>query len=113
MDSHPRGEGAVFQIDGNLGATAAIAEMLMQADEDRIVLFPALPKKWKSGSVSGLRAPGGIQISLAWSDGKLIHGTLISSQTQEINLVYGKIKRSISVTAGRQMDLDKLLIPSL
>ena len=109
MDSHPRGNGAVFQIDGNFGATAAIAEMLIQADENRILLLPALPDKWKSGSVSGLCAPGGIQISLTWSDGKLTHGTLSSNHTQEVHLIYGKIKRSIAVTAGEQIDLAELM----
>lgn len=50
MDNHPIRDVFVFQIDGNLGATAAIAEMLVQSDEKRVLLLPALPGKWKQGN---------------------------------------------------------------
>ena len=71
--NHPRGEGHVFQIDGNLGAVAAILEMLIQADGGEIRLLPALPKEWPEGSLRGVKLPGGRTADLAWKDGKIVH----------------------------------------
>ncbi len=77
-----------FQIDGNFGVTAAIAEMLVQSQSDTIEFLPALPSNWRNGSVQGLRARGGIEVDLTWRDGRLITVGLTSQRTQTVKVSY-------------------------
>ena len=89
-----------FQIDGNFGGPAGIAEMLLQSQNNEIQFLPALPSAWPNGSVKGMRARGGFEVDFAWQDGKLTSATVSSVTGKVAHLRYGSVTREINLKPG-------------
>lgn len=87
--------GGPFQIDGNLGTPAGIAEMLVQSHTGAIELLPALPAAWPTGKASGLRARGGIAVDLEWQGGKVTRYRLVSKQSQPVKVIVNGEEKTI------------------
>lgn len=95
FDNHPP-----FQIDGNFGATAAIAHMLLQSTEHKISLLKAVPKQWAQGSVKGLRAHGGLRVDITWSNGELESAMITADHDYSGQMCYKDVVVELSIKAG-------------
>ena len=95
-----------YQADGNFGATAGIAEMLLQSHDGTIDLLPAVPKEWPSGSVTGLCARGGFEIDMTWSDGKLTRAAMRSRLGNTAKIRYADKSIELKTEPGKSYDLD-------
>jgi len=95
-----------FQIDGNFGGTAAVAEMLLQCPRGSIRLLPALPDAWPNGTVSGLRARGGYHVDMTWSGGKLVKATIRNVTADgTCSVRYGTKTATLSIPKGGSKEL--------
>ena len=95
FDNHPP-----FQIDGNFGGCAGVAEMLVQSNEERTVLLPALPDAWKTGSISGICIQGGAELELEWKNEKLIRFVVNAKKDIKTKIVYKDKIFNISMDEG-------------
>lgn len=95
FDNHPP-----FQIDGNFGATAAIAEMLIQARKGKVFLLPALPREWPRGRLAGVCLPGNAQAVLEWQDARVTAFRVTAKSSWEAEVFAGEKSRKMTAEAG-------------
>ncbi len=100
FDKHPP-----FQIDGNFGICAAMNDMLAQSSEERIVLLPALPQAWKTGSVRGMRLMGGLELSMTWKDGRLTSAAFTADTDVDTTVKYKDVKRRLQLRRGETFSI--------
>jgi alpha-L-fucosidase 2 len=104
FDKHPP-----FQIDGNFGAAAAVVEMLVQSNEERIVLLPALPADWKNGHIYGVRVVGNASVDISWENSRLkaavLHAYSDIDTTVKIPFGVHQDEKHIRCAAGENIEI--------
>lgn len=101
LDAH-----SPFQIDGNFGGTAGVAEMLMQSTPSTITLLPALPKAWNDGKVEGLRARGAFTVDFSWKNGRVVSATVSSDCGGSTTLIANGRRVKLKLGAGKSKTID-------
>lgn len=100
FDAHPP-----FQIDGNFGGSAAVAEMLVQSTDHEIHLLPALPDAWDAGSVKGICTRGGFVVSMDWTNKAIRKLSIFARNSGKTTLYFGNEKKEIALKKGQAMEL--------
>lgn len=100
FDAHPP-----FQIDGNFGGASGITEMLMQSTGDQILLLPALPDAWPTGSIRGLRARNAAKVDVSWRDGKLAQARIVSGMGGTYEIRCGDVRRTLTLKPAQSIIL--------
>lgn len=98
-----------FQLDGNMGATAGIAEMLVQRIDNHLLLLPALPPSWTNGEVKGLCTEGGFVVDMRWKDGKVTAGAIHSKLGGDCRVSFNGQTILLHTVAGKTYDLIKYI----
>lgn len=101
LSTHPP-----FQLDGNMGATAGMAEMLLQSHSEAIQILPALPKEWRNGKIEGLKARGNIEVDIEWKKGKPILIGLLAKENQVIKIEYEGANKELKLSKNQKVWLD-------
>lgn len=96
---------APFQIDANMGWTAAVLEMLVYSDAERLELLPALPERWRSGSVGPVAARCGVEVTICWRDGHA-EAELCALRAARVRLTLGAEARELRMSAGERMSVE-------
>ena len=98
LDNHPP-----FQIDGNFGGTAGIAEMLVQSHAGEVQLLPALPTAWPTGRATGLCARGAFEVDIEWKDGALTRAVILARKGGPLAVRWGRETWSFDTTPGERV----------
>lgn len=101
FDKHPP-----FQIDGNFGTTAAIAQMIVQSSAERLVILPALPNAWSKGFMKGIRIKGNAEADVYWEEGQLVSFCVRTQQDMKLKVRYRDSYKVLDISAGEELKLN-------
>ncbi len=104
LSAHPP-----FQLDGNMGGTSGIAEMLLQSHNHELLLLPALPDEWANGSISGLKTKGNFEVSMQWKNNTLTRVSIVSNSGALLELKYSTKEISMETQKGNTYHFDSNL----